>query len=451
MLNNTSILAESVLHAYKSCGFNPNQPLLLACSGGSDSVVLFHLLFTQKIPFVVAHANFQLRGELSDADEDFVRKLCIEHNITFHCKRFETQSLVQNSKDSVQMLARNLRYNWFFELVNLHHYAAIATAHHANDNIETVLLNMIRGTGLSGLAGMKEYAHKLFRPLLKHSKDEILKYAEVNHILWREDLSNQKTDYKRNQVRHHLIPEFEKINPAFVKTFTKNIRRWENEQRLAESLIHKYLQKFLLVKKEQIIMPINKLVHAISPETLLHYWLHPYGFSEDDLNNILSTLHQTHETKQFLSPDFRLIKTQRELILVNRQEKNLQTFLLQQGNGTFTNNNYKITFDTLANHPDINFTNTHYHYLNADKLTFPLVLRTYQKGDYFYPYGLNKKKKLSDYFQEKKLNLPERESVLVLTQSDKIICLIGFQIDHRFMVTRQTKKVLRIHVQKKFT
>ncbi len=448
-MNTQAIPIEIILtNLLKESFSRTNKPLLLACSGGLDSVVLFHLLVKENISFAVAHANFQLREKESDEDEEFVRSLCNTYTIPVHLKRFNTHIFVEKSGESIQMVARKLRYEWFSEILKSEGYAAVVTAHHADDNVETVLLNMTRGCGVSGLAGMDVFDGTIFRPLLNISRKQLFDYATTHQINWREDYSNQKSIYKRNAIRLNIIPEFEQLNPAFKETFYRNIQHWQQENILLNSFLKKLIKKLTHVRGKAEVMNVKTLLSLPSPESVLHHWLKAFHFNYNTVSDIIQVIRITHESRIFYSDTHRLVYSKNDLALQQLNEIEVFTHLIEKPNLTVETDSQRIKFEVIPYHKDIRVTNNHYHFLSADKIRFPILIRPFRPGDYFYPFGLNKKKKISDFFTEKKLSVIEKESAMILCVGDKIICIVGMEIDHRFRVTDTTKNVLRIRITK---
>ena len=256
----------------------PNQVFLLAVSGGVDSVVLTHLFAEAKIPFAIAHCNFQLRGEESNEDMHSVKNLAAAYQVKLHCQIFDTKAAQKDSGESTQMVARKLRYDWFDELLNENGYTKLVTAHHLNDNVETVLLNVARGTGIKGLTGIAPASDKLLRPLLFATKEAILHYAKEKNLTWREDSSNQSDKYKRNLIRHHAIELFEQLNPNFLHTFSDNIERWKL---LAEHVAEEVKKLDNISKTPTGWVVEEAYLKATSNHAILLEWLKEKGFAEN--------------------------------------------------------------------------------------------------------------------------------------------------------------------------
>lgn len=442
--NTPDTLFESALELY---GNSSDKKLLLACSGGIDSMVLFDLLLKSKRPFFVAHVNFKLRGEASDRDEAFVEEICRANQITCFTKCFDTKAESSRLGLSVQMTARVLRYQWFNELYAEYPIQAVLTAHHADDQIETALINMIRGTGIDGLAGMQPFNGIILRPLLQIDRSIIKSYAEKHQLAWREDVSNQETLYQRNAIRHLIIPELTKLNPSFSKVMLRNMQIWSEQSQLLNTYSDNWLKKIVVKTPEMQSVPINRIKPHKQKLTLLYHWLNRYQFQFEQVEQLIQAIDTTHETKLFNSLTHRLIKTNRDLILQSIKNTTDDIIILK-GSGSYRFSHYKLVLDTIDNSIEINFNNVHYQYINADMLHYPLHIRMFKKGDYFYPYGLNKKKKLSDYYNDHKFTLIEKEQTPLLCMNDKILSLLGHTIDHRFRVQKTTRNVLRILIKK---
>jgi tRNA(Ile)-lysidine synthase len=425
-------------HIASSFPFLEDKHLLIACSGGVDSVVLCHLFKTLNYKFSIAHCNFSLRGNDSDLDEKFVIELADKLSVPVFTKTFDTGSVAEENQLSIQMAARDLRYDWFGTLCNEHSFDQILTAHHLDDDLETFFINLSRGTGVRGLTGIPEINDKIVRPLLIFSKKEIIEFANENGLIWREDSSNSKTDYLRNQVRHELIPEFLKLNESALSNF----RRTKGHLFESIGLIDDYL---LLISNlicteshEGIQIDIEKLKDLPNTKALLYELLSPYGFTAwEDIAGLLTA----QSGKIIHSGSHRLIKDRNHLILSeNDISSDLNEVLITKSDVEIKSPLHLRIKEVKA----IEDTSKKSIYIDKSKLKFPMRIRTWKEGDYFYPFGMKGKKKLSKFFKDEKLSLFAKEKIRVLLSDDQIVWVIGLRPDDRFKVDDNTKKIIKI-------
>lgn len=413
--------------------------LLLAVSGGIDSVVLAHLCQDAKLDFSIAHCNFNLRGTESDTDESFVTDLADALEVEIYTQNFDTHKYAENNGVSIQMAARELRYNWFEELKNILHLDFILTGHHANDNLETFLINFLRGTGPEGLSGIKSKNQSILRPMLQFSQIEIEEFAKKNGIQWREDSSNASDKYMRNKIRHQIVPVLEELNPQLLDSFAKTQEHLRESLDLVEDYISLLYPK--IVKKNAYGYSLNIEFLKKIPHTkqVLYQLLKSFGFTQwEDVSNLLDA--QTG--KMVYSDSHRLIKDRDYLLLTEKRSNELnKEYNLEEGEnfvifpmGTFSIS--KVGKLGLPSKKSI--------YVAKDKLQYPLKIRKWEKGDYFYPFGMNGKKKLSDFFKDEKFSLPEKEHTWVLCSNNKIVWIINHRADNRFAVENKDKEILKI-------
>ncbi|MCB0451531.1 MAG: tRNA lysidine(34) synthetase TilS [Aequorivita sp.] len=416
--------------------FMEGKKMLIACSGGMDSVVLTHLMKKSNFEIALAHCNFSLRGKESDGDEMFVIGLAKSMQIPVFVETFDTKKIAQEHKISTQMAARDLRYAWFDEILKDFKFDYLLTAHHLDDNLETFFINLSRGTGLTGLAGIPKRNNKIIRPLLDFSREEILKYAEENNLKWREDSSNLKTDYLRNKLRLEVLPQFKETNEALLKNFQKTQRNIQASQNLIEdytALVYNLVVSEAVDSYNINIPKIKELPHT---DALLYELLHGFGFTEwEDVSNLLDA--QTG--KQLFSKTHRLIKNREELVLTEIDlEKRNDEFLVFEEEITFPIN-LKIEPSKYIGETEKNLI-----YVASEKLNFPLKLRKWKNGDSFQPFGMKGKKKLSKFFKDEKISLNEKEKIWLLLSEEKIVWVIGHRMDDRFKITEKTKRILKI-------
>ena len=432
--------------------FSKEQTILVAVSGGIDSMVLLQLLLQSGYKIAVAHCNFKLRGEESDGDAQFVHSFCLENKIVIHSTEFETEKLAKQNQQSIQGTARELRYNFFQELCSSFHYDFIATAHHADDVAETVLINLSRGGGLAAWRGIEVKRENIVRPLLFAQKHEIEEYAKQNKIQWRTDSSNQKEDYTRNLIRHQIIPVLKKINPSVVQTLFHHAEIVAD----AEQIIHEHIEKFraasVVTDENKTIVPISDLLNTSAAQTLLFYILQPYGFNATHTVDIFKSLNHS-ESKTFYSDSFQLVKEREQLVIIPFEKKRISKIYFEiPTTGTFSIADSQISVEVLENTEDL------YHiilknnnqvigYFDADKIEFPIIVRTWQHGDYFFPLGMHGKKLVSDFFTDEKMSQSEKQKQLLFLSSNEVIWLEGRRISEKFKVEKNSKSVLKISVK----
>lgn len=416
--------------------------LLLAISGGLDSVVLAHLCHKLQLNVSLAHCNFNLRAAESDADENFVLQLAEDLNMEVFIESFETETYAKEEGVSIQMAARQLRYTWFHELAEQLKFDYILTAHHADDNLETFLINLTRGTGLEGLTGIPEVSGKIVRPLLPFSRDSLEVYAIGEHMAWREDSSNASTKYLRNKLRHDIIPILKQMNPQLLQNFQNTISNLQDSQDLIDDNLVKIQRKITTVDDGQIKFDIEKIKKLSKPKAYLYQLLKDFNFTA--WNDVVKLL-DAQSGKQVFSPTHRLLKDREFLLLSEiKSECEEDPISIQK-----TDKEVAVPFGTLRfkNVAAITKTAKHSVYVDTEKLVFPLILRKWQEGDVFYPLGMKGKKKLGKYFKDIKLSLIEKEQVWILVSGANVVWVVGKRADDRFKVTENTTQILKIDVQ----
>lgn len=423
-------------HIASHFSFLTEKKLLVAISGGIDSVVLTHLLHQLKLNISLAHCNFKLREKESDLDEVFVTELAKKLNLKVYTTQFDTQKHSENHKTSTQISARELRYNWFDELVEKHHFNYIITAHHADDNLETFIINLTRGTGLKGLTGIPEINKNIVRPLLIFSREEIENYAVKNNIRWREDQSNSEIKYIRNRIRHKIVPELKAINPELLHSFSKTVTYLKESEQIIKDQINTVSKNSISKENKVVKFDIEKLQQLSNPKIYLYELLKEYGFSEwNDVYNLLSA----QSGKFIIANNYRLLKD-RDFLLLSKINNNIATFSVSEKG---ISSPIKISIE-----PTEESTNSKNEIL-VDKslLNFPLTLRKWQEGDIFFPLGMKGKKKVSKYFKDEKLSLIDKENTwLLCSDQNEIIWIVGKRQDRRFTVSENTKNSIKIRV-----
>lgn len=399
---------------------------LLAVSGGVDSMVLLNLFTVSNINFSVAHCNFSLRGEDSDEDEKFVKSICDKLGINFFVKKFNTEKTAFDEKISIQMAARELRYEWFNDLVNKNKIDNIVTAHHFNDNIETVLFNIARGTGISGLKGIEKKQNRLIRPLLNFTKNQVLDYANKNKIEFREDLSNEDEKYKRNKIRKSIIPEFQNVNPGFIESMHSTIENFKSAENIYLKFIENEKKRCTNYVDKVLKIDIDLLRKSIEPKTVLFEIIKDFGFI--DIDSIFNVI-DAGSGKSFYSKKYFLVKNRNKLCISKLIKDRIIEISKEKNN---IKDPIKMSLKFVDNFKLNEIKNKKVAVLNYDKLEFPLTIRNWKEGDWFIPSGMKGKKKLSDYFIDNKFSLIEKKRCFVLCSNNEIVWIVGHRIDERY-------------------
>ncbi len=424
--------------------FDKGDKVLLAVSGGTDSVVMADLFSECGYDFGIAHCNFKLRGEESDRDELFVKDLAKRKGVDFYTKEFDTRGFAEKNKLSIQMAARQLRYDWFDLLAGQGGYPCYASAHHLDDQIETFFINLFRGTGISGLHGIKPKQGKLIRPLLFARRSEIENFAAKNGIAFREDSSNKKTDYLRNNIRHNLIPVLQGIKPGFPDVMEQNIVRFSQAGEIYRNEIETQKKRVLQKENKEVKINVQRLEKLKPLEAYLYEFLVPYGFSMANTKDIVESL-KSGPGRRFFSNSHILVRDREYLIIREKGNGKSNREYRIELSENFTSGPLKLKLEKFEQYPGFSFAkNEKTASLDFDKLTFPLILRKWEKGDSFFPLGMNNKKLLSDFFTDNKFSLFEKGDVWLLTSDNKVAWIIGHRIDNRFKVDKTTKSILRI-------
>jgi tRNA(Ile)-lysidine synthase len=425
--------------------FEERQNLLLAVSGGVDSVVLVDVLHHLQFYFLsVAHCNFQLRGEESDEDEAFVRKLATKYRLPFFVKRFDTQEFASKNKLSIQVAARQLRYAWFDEILLSQQIPLLVTAHHQNDNIETIIYNLAKGTGIAGLHGILPKNGNIVRPLLCVSKEEILQYATENQLSWREDSSNESDKYSRNLIRHRVVPILKQLNPKLENTFQENIEKIYAVENIFKNVVNEFKNRALKEIDAIYYLDIEVLRKESENQIKLYEILKDFGFNYSQIKQIINAL-DSEAGKLFTSNTHTLVKDRKHLVLAPIQIKN-EAIQFEKKSPIVTHYNFTLELYTVPKSPDFQFsTDANIAHLDFDKLSENLTVRNFEHGDEFCPLGMKgKKKKLTDFLNDLKIPLNLKNQVLLLLSDKQIAWVIGHRIDDRFKITEKTQTVLEI-------
>lgn len=422
--------------------FNEKDRVLLAVSGGKDSVFMTRLFAESKIQFGIAHCNFQLRGPESDRDADFVKELAASLNVPFFTISFETEDVATRKQISIQMAARDLRYAWLEETRMEHSYNYIAVAHHQTDSVETILLNMLRGTGIAGLHGILSKRGRIVRPLLAFTGKEVEDYIHSNSILYREDHSNLETKYARNKIRLEVLPALRHINPALESTFSLSSKRFHALEKFLDSQFES-IRKSLFVKHQEGVyhIPIEELLSNFLDSFILFELFKPFSFSESVLSDLVSSLLQLNTGRLFYSESHQLLIDRDKLILREIQvgeddDLHIDTLPMEF---SWHGLHFNVSLST-----DINFSkNDRKVRVDADLVSLPITVRSWEHGDYFIPLGLHGRKKISDFLIDQKVPLDEKKEVpLFVNSNHDILWVAPFRIDERYKVSDKTKKVI---------
>ena len=414
------------------------ETTILAVSGGVDSVVMAQMFHACQVPIIIAHCNFQLRGEDSDKDEEFVNNLGRKLNAEVRVKRFETESYAEENGLSIQMAARDLRYSWFRQL-SRELNSPVAIAHNADDVVETILFNLSKGTGIAGLHGIAEKENQILRPLLWAKKEDILAYAQKMNLDWREDSSNQSERYMRNLVRKSVIPQFERINPSFTDSILKTSSRLHEVEKTFQHYVDSL--ELIIERGDHIEIDKKKLNELPGKSAVLYYLLSSYGFNFDQTDSIAKSLDR--QGAMFYSDNWR-INIDREFIFLNKNIEEVvdQPIFRNEKSFQLNNNHFKIEVipkEDFKLDPDPLVAN-----LDLDKLSFPLRIRNWQQGDRFRPLGMSGQKLVSDYLIDQKIPINFKKNQLVILTEENILWLVGHRIDDRYKITSKTKKIYRV-------
>lgn len=426
-------------HLAQNLPFLKDKKLLLATSGGIDSMVLVHLFQQLGYDIHVAHCNFNLRGGESDGDEQFIRNYASKNNTPVFITHFNTKAFANDAKVSIQIAARQLRYAWFDELLQEHRLDYLLTAHHLDDSIETFLINFTRGTGLEGLMGIPQQNGNIVRPLLPFSRTQIEEYASRHSIQWREDSSNASDKYLRNKLRHHVVPILKSLNDGFEASFNSTLNHLQQAKSMADDAAVLVYQQVVKEDGNRKLIDIEQLKRLPNYKAYLYHWLSPLGFTAwDDIYNLADA----QAGKYVLSGCYRLLKDRDFLLLELVNEADSGIYEIDE-------NVQKTTIPIGLKLENVRFFEENHTkntiFVNKELIKFPLFVRRWKKGDYFYPFGMNGlKKKVSKYFKDEKFSLSDKENTWLLCSGDDIIWVVGHRADDRFRVTQNTTQILKI-------
>ncbi len=412
------------------------SPFLLACSGGVDSVVLAHLCQTLNLDYSIAHCNFQLRGKESLEDEHFVGRLAKALKKRFYVIHVDTLGYINHHKLSLQMAARELRYAWFAELMRENEYKTLVTAHHGDDNLETFLINLSRGTGIEGLTGIPEKTESISRPLLLFSKENILDYAKQEKLVWREDRTNAETKYLRNKIRHQIVPHLKELHPTFLENFnltqthlSETAAMLKNQLTALKKEIFHQKEGFIEIKIEDLkaLDPLNGYLYGLFSD---------YGFTAwNDIAHLIDAM----SGKEVLSRTHRLVRAREALLLEERHAVDAKTYAIEEGQTEIQQPVPLVMEEVKA----MGESNKNVLYTDKKTLKYPLTVRKWQKGDYFHPIGMKGSKKLSKFFKDEKYDAISKDRQWLLCSDHMVVWVIGKRADERFKVTENTDSILK--------
>ncbi|ESU28269.1 tilS protein [Flavobacterium limnosediminis JC2902] len=427
-------------HLNKNLPFLKGKKLLLAVSGGIDSMVLVELLHHLKFDISVAHCNFNLRGDESDGDTEFVKSTCEKYSIKFYVKHFETKEYANLHKLSIQVAARQLRYDWFNELLEKKGFDYLLTAHHLDDSVETFLINFTRGTGLEGLTGIPQQNEKIVRPLLIFTREDIEEYSKENNIEWREDSSNASDKYLRNKLRHKVIPILKELNPGFSDSFLQTLENLQQSESMVDDASRIVYHEVVQDSDNEKRINLSELMMLPNYQAYLYQWLKPFRFTAwKDIYDLVSA----QSGRQVFSEEYRLLKDRDTLILAKKNELKLEVYPVYED---VENLNVPLKI-SVCNKSDFRLDDKRCIFADKDTLKFPLEFRKWEEGDYFYPFGMTGKKKLSKYFKDEKFSLIDKENTWLLCSDNEVVWVVGKRADRRFSVNETTRNIIKIELK----
>jgi tRNA(Ile)-lysidine synthase len=425
--------------------FDPTQKVLLAVSGGIDSMVLLHLFEKSEFDYGIVHCNFNLRGEESDKDEAFVKKHVWEHGVPAFFESFETKEYAQLCGISIEMAARDLRYEYFERIRSKNKYDFIATAHHQDDLIETFFLNLSRKTGIKGLTGIKDKTGKIIRPLLWVGRKEIEQFAAENYIDFREDSSNNEVVYQRNFLRHKILPLFSELNPAFKKNLLASVENLKDAEKVYSGFLNSEKENVFLRKENEVLIEIEALQKSAYPKTLLLEILSEFNFNPTVIDEVLKSF-ETESGKQFFSKTHRLLKDREYLFVSEIKEDEEKIYYIEEEDFELFAP-FEISIKRLNTEDFQLIKKANTACIDLEEIHFPLLIRKWKQGDYFQPLGMTGFKKVSDFFIDQKIPIHEKENTWLLCSGKKIVWIMGHRIDNRFKITPKSKQVLQIEIR----
>lgn len=415
--------------------FTPKEKVLVALSGGADSVALLRVLLSLGYACECAHCNFHLRGMESNRDEEFVRSLCDEQSVPLHVIHFETEAYAKEHHLSIEMAARSLRYDWFEQIRKERKASVIAVAHHRDDSVETFLLNLIRGTGIDGLKGISPKNGQVVRPLLSESRESILNYLQAIHQEYVTDSTNLQDEYMRNKIRLNILPQMAELNPSVMETIQETCVRLGEVAAIYHLNREEALkQKVTTLSEKTMCLSIDAILNDVAPVSLLHECLYPLGFNSAQVEDIYRCLDSQQSGKRFYAKEWEVVRDRNDLLIQKIETENFLPELWIE----------EKTMDASFVIPK----DKHIACLDADKVNQPLTIRKWQTGDKFVPFGMTGQKKVSDYLTDRKFSIIQKEKQCVVCCGEKIVWLVNERSDNRFRITEQTRRVMLIQIKK---
>lgn len=420
----------------------PPDRILLAVSGGLDSMVMLNLFKRSNYTIGVAHCNFQLRGSEAEEDERFVADACKAADVPFFVKKFNTRDYATANKLSIQAAARELRYAWFQELMSEERFTFLATAHHVNDSLETVLLKWVHGSSLESFAGIPVRNKKVIRPMLFATRTQLADFASEKGIMWRNDSSNDSDDYQRNFIRHQVVPRLKEINPALESTFLHGLKKITGELEFLRTQLEQWKAEHIHQKVGQVFINKAALLNATFSDSLLWRVVREYGFNIDQCHDMMQAM-QSQSGKKFIGTSH-LLTLDRDHIIISPYDDAYEAVTIREKNESVVRGVWEISIERTTS-KEISASSI-VASLDADKVKFPITWRYWQPGDSFYPLGMENRKKLSDFLIDRKIPLADKNGISVLESDGEIIWVVGHRIDNRYKITPETKSVVTFSV-----
>ena len=420
-----------------------NGKIICAVSGGVDSMVMAYILHKLELNIIIATCNFNLRDKESDKDQQLVEQFCLKNNISFRTISFDTKKYAKEKKLSIQMAARELRYNWFLKLLKAEKADYIAIAHNLNDSIETFFINLSRGTGIKGLTGIKNKNGHIIRPLLFANRDDIYNFAQKENVPFREDATNAETKYYRNYIRHKIIPLFQELNNSSFKNFENTIANIQNVEEYYRTQITSTIDNLVIKTDSSEYIDIQTILSHNNNKLIIFEWLNPKGFNKDQINNIELSIKKGDSGKIFYSDNYKLYRESDKLLLEPLKEDVNENIKIVIENINSKIQGYNISIINIDKDFKIsNDKNT--AQLDFEKIIFPLTISEWKKGDKFQPLGMNNNKLVSDFITDLKIPSRNKHNILTLKSEEEILWIVGYRIDNRYRITENTKTILQI-------
>ena len=422
--------------------FEATDRVLLAISGGIDSMVMWRLFEESRYNFAIAHCNFQLRGDESEADEQLVRQVAEETGARLYVSRFETREHAALTGKSIEMAARDLRYNWFEEIRLTQGFHCIATAHHQDDLLETFFVNLVRKTGIKGLTGFRPKSGNLIRPMLFTCRQEIEHWAKFHDIAYRTDHTNNELIFQRNFIRHQVIPSLEQLNPAFRRNLAETMSNLRETEDFYFDEVNRQIRKIAVQDTDETEIYLPGLLRLTFPRQVLFEWMSRFGFNPATVESVFQGLNK-EPGRLFFSKTHRLVIDRSKLIVTSIPESTRDVFYIEREDMEITQPLH-LTLERFNPDKYVIPDDPSVASLDDSLLEYPLVIRKWQQGAYFQPLGMKGFKKISDFFVDQKFSIPEKEDTWIIYSADKVVWITGHRIDNRFRITGQTRSILRI-------